>query len=123
MVLLAACGVHAAVRPLLVSQRAVPWADPRRGGSQDVQVAGQCRRAVASDRALRGGRVPLVLLHLETAVGRLPVLTRDDWRGRPAVPSAAVERVWLLRPVRERQRDRAAGRSTPRPPQRPRPLV
>ena len=38
------------------------------------QVAGQHRRAVGGDRPLRRRRAALVLLHLQAAVGRLPVL-------------------------------------------------
>ncbi len=39
LVLLAARRLHAAVRPLLLRDRAVPRADPRRRGAEDVQVA------------------------------------------------------------------------------------
>ncbi len=39
---------------------------------------------------VRRGRVPLVLLHLQAAVGRLSLLRGDDRRGRAAVPQAAV---------------------------------
>ena len=110
LVLLAARGLDAAVRPLLVPQRRLPGADPRRAGPEDVQVARQHDRAVGRDRPLRRRRVPVVLLHLEAALGRLPVLARDDRRGGQAVPAAAVEHVRVLRPVRERERDRAGWR-------------
>ena len=92
---------------LELPQRRLPRSDPRRGRPQDVEVAGQRGRALGRDRHLRRRRVPLVLLHLEVPVGRLPLQPRDDRRGGPPVPAAAVEHVRLLRPVRERERDRA----------------
>ena len=75
--------------------------DPGRAGPQDVEVARQRRRPVGRDRPLRRRRLPLVLLHLQAAVGRLPLLAGDDRRGGPAVPAAALEHVRLLRPLRE----------------------
>ena len=57
-------------------------------------------RAVAGARHLRRGRLPLVLLHLQAAVGRLPLLDGDDRRGCAAVPQAAVVHLLLLRPLR-----------------------
>ena len=53
---------------------------------------------------LRRRRVPLVLLHLQAALGRLSLLGGDDRRGRAAVPQAAVEHVLLLRALRARRR-------------------
>ena len=91
---------------------------PRRpAGQEDVQVAGQHRRAVGGDRPPRRRRVPLVLPHLEAALGRLPVLGRHRRGVRAPVPAAAVEHVRLLRAVRERQRRARAGRAGdgPRP--------
>ncbi len=78
--------------------------DPRRARSQDVQVAGQHGRAQPGHRPLRRRRAALVLLHLEAALGRLPLLDGHDRRGGQAVPAPAVEHVRLLRPVRQRQR-------------------
>ena len=52
----------------------VPRAHPRRRGPEDVQVHGQRRRAVGGHRPPRRRRVPLVLLHLQAALGRLPLL-------------------------------------------------
>ena len=80
-------------------------------------------RAVAGARHLRRGRVPVVLLHLQAAVGRLPLLDEDDRRGRAPVPQAAVVDVLLLRAVRARLRGRA-GRDLRRAGtgRRPRPL-
>jgi isoleucyl-tRNA synthetase len=57
--------------------------------------------------SLRRRRVPVVFLHVEAAVGRLPVLARGGRRGGQAVPASAVEHVRLLRAVRECERDRA----------------
>ena len=62
---------------------------------------------------LRRRRLPLVLLHLQAAVGRLPLLGGDDRRGRAPVPQAAVVDLLLLRALRARRR-RAAGEA-PRP--------
>ncbi len=45
--------------------------------------------AVAGARRVRGGRVPLVLLHRQAAVGRLPLLDGGDRRGGAAVPAAS----------------------------------
>ena len=66
---------------LAVPQRRLPGPDPRRAGAQDVQVARQRDRAVGRDRPLRRRRPALVLLHLQAAVGRLPLLAGDDRRG------------------------------------------
>ena len=108
LVLLAARDLDAAVRPVAVPQRRLPRADPRRRRPQDVQVAGQHRRALGRDQPVRRRRAALVLLHLQAAVGRLPLLAGDDRRGGPAVPAAAVEHVRVLRAVRQRERDRAS---------------
>ena len=79
---------------------------------------------VGRDRPLRRRRAALVLLHLQAALGRLPLLARDDRRGGAPVPAAAVEHLRLLRPLRERQRHRAGtlGRGRPAREQRARPL-
>ena len=73
-----------------IQERGVPGSDPRRGRSEDVQVEGQHRRAVAGARHLWRGRLPLVLLHLQAPLGRLPLLDGRDRRGRAPVPEAAV---------------------------------
>ena len=75
-----------AVSTLLFGQRAVqerrlPRADPRRGRQEDVEVPGQHRRPVGCHRPLRRRRVPLVLLHLQAAVGRLPFSTEAIGEG------------------------------------------
>ncbi len=110
LVLLAAGGRDAARAGGPLPQRRVPGADPRRGGPEDVEVEGQHGRAVAGARHLRRGRVPLVLLHLQAALGRLPLLDGDDRRGRAPVPQAAVVDVLLLRALRARLRGRAGAR-------------
>ena len=76
LVLLAARRLDAALRPRAVRERRLPRAHPRRRGPEDVEVQGQHRRALGGDRPLRRRRVPLVLLHLQAAVGRLPLLDR-----------------------------------------------
>ena len=76
LVLLAARRVDPPVRPGALPQRGLPGPDPRRRGPEDVEVAGQHRRPRRDHRPLRGRRPALVLLHLQGAVGRLPVLDR-----------------------------------------------
>ena len=104
LVLLAAGDLDAAVRPRRRTARPLPRPHRRSRGQEDVEVPRQHRRALGGDRPARRRRVPLVLLHLQAAVGRLPVLGRDGRRVAAPVPAAAVEHVRLLRPVRERQR-------------------
>ena len=108
LVLLAARGLGAAVRPRLLRDLPLPRPDPRPRGPEDVQVEGQRRGALGRARHPRRGRLPLVLLHLEAALGRLPLLARDGRRVGAPVPQAALEHVRVLRPVRERERDRGA---------------
>ena len=96
-----------------VPDRALPRPHRRRRGQEDVEVARQHRRAVGGHRPPRRRRVPLVLPHLQAAVGRLPVLDRDGRRVAAPVPAAAVEHVRLLRPLRERQRRRAGRARAP----------
>ena len=88
------------LRPAVVPQRRLPRPDPRRRGPEDVEVQGQHRRALGRHRALRRRRVPLVLLHVQAAVGRLPLLDGRDRRGRAALPAPAVERLRVLRALR-----------------------
>ena len=92
-------------RPRPLPQRRLPRPAGRRRGAEDVEVEGQRRRAVGGHRPLRRRRLPLVLLHLQAAVGRLPLLGRRGRRVGAPVPAAAVERLRLLRPLRERRRD------------------
>ncbi len=114
LVLLAAGGLDAPLRPLVVPQRGLPRAAARRGGTQDVQVAGQHRGAVVGARPLRRRRLSLVPLHLQATVGRLPLLGRGGRRAGPPVPAPAVEHVSRLRDVRDSQPDRAAAGRAPR---------
>ena len=65
----------------------------------------------------RRGRAALVLLHLEAAVGRLPLLARGGRGVGAPVPEDAVEHVRVLRPLREPHGRRGRGRA-----HRPRPL-
>ncbi len=109
LVLLTARGLDAPVRPFVVPQRRLPRPDPRRGRAQDEQVGRQRGRPLGRDRYVRRRRLPVVLLHVEVPVGRLPLLARNDRRGGAAVHAAAVEHVLLLRAVRERQRGPAGG--------------
>ena len=94
---------------------------PRRRGPEDVEVQGQHRRALGGARPLRRRRAALVLLHLQAAVGRLPLLDGRRRRGRAAVPQAALEHLRLPRPLRERRRGAATRRPRGRA-DRPRPL-
>ena len=104
LVLLAARGLGAAVRAARLQVGGVPRAHPRRAGPQDEQVARQHRGAVGRARRLRGRRVPLVLLHEQAAVGRLPLQRRGGRRGRAPLPQAALEHVRVPGALRERGR-------------------
>ena len=108
LVLLAARGVGAAVRRGVLPDVPLPRPDPRPRGPEDVEVEGQRGRALGRAERARRGRVPLVLLHLEAALGRLPLLARDGRRVGAPVPEAALEHVRVLRAVREPERARAA---------------
>ena len=125
LVLLAAGRLDPAVRPRALRERRLPRPDPRRRGPEDVEVQGQHRRALGGDRPPRRRRVPLVLLHLQAAVGRLPLLARHGRRVRAPVPAAALEHLRLLRPLR-RTRPGAASPAGDEPAagagRRPRPL-
>ena len=108
VVLLADRDLDASVRPVALPQRRLSRADPRRRRTQDVQVPGQHGGALGRDQPVRRRRAALVLLHVQAAVGRLPLLAGDDRRGGPSVPPAAVEHVRVLRSLRQRERDRAS---------------
>ena len=101
LVLLAARGLGAALRRGVISDVPLPRPDPGSGRPEDVEVEGQRRRSVGCAERARGGRIPLVLLHLEAALGRLPLLGRNRRRVGAPVPQAALEHVRVLRPVRE----------------------
>ena len=107
LVLLAAGGVDSAVRSQLLRDVPLPRPDPRPRGPEDVQVEGQRRGALGGPGRPRRGRLPLVLLHLQAALGRLSLLARDGRRVGAPVPQAALEHLRLLRPLRERQRGRS----------------
>ena len=94
--------------------RALPRPDPRRRGPEDVEVEGQRGGALGRDRHPRGGRPALVLLHLEAAVGRLPLLAGGGRRVGAPVPQDALEHLRLLRPLRERERRREGAAASPR---------
>ena len=96
----------------LLQDRALPRPDPRRRGPEDVEVEGQRRGALGRDRRARRGRLALVLLHLEAALGRLPLLARGRGGVGAPVPEDALEHVLVLRPLRERER-RARARASP----------
>ena len=82
-------------------------------GQKMSKSQGQHRRRPGTSRPLRRRRLPLVLLRLQAAVGRLPLQHRRDRRERPPVPAPAVEHVQLPVDVRARARRRG---------DRPRPL-
>src|SRR6202035_3270301 len=111
LVLLTARDLDAAGQGSAVPERGLPRPDPRRGGPEDVEVQGQHGRALGGARHLRRGRLPLVLLHLQAALGRLSLLDRDDRRGRAAVPEAALVDLLLLRALCACRRRAARGRT------------
>ena len=118
LVLLAARGVGAAVRPDQLPQLRLPRPDPRRRGAEDVDQPRQRRRPVAGDRPPRRRRLPLVPAHGPAALGRVPVLHGDRGRVGAPVPAHALEHVFVLRPLRERRGARA-GRDRPAASARP----
>ena len=76
-------------------------------GRKMSKSLGNTVAAVGRHQPVRRRRAALVPVHVQAAVGRLPVLAGDDRRGAEAVPAAAVEHVRVLRAVRERQPARA----------------
>ncbi len=110
LVLLPAGRQHAAVRQGALQGRRLPGPAQRRQQREDVQVQGQRGRALDRPRRLRRRRAALVLLHLQAAVGRLPVLPGGGRRVAAHVPAAAVEHLRLLHAVRERDRRRTSAR-------------
>ena len=117
LVLFAAGGLDAAVRKELVRDLSLPRADPGSRGPEDVEVEGQRGGAVGRAEHPRRGRLPLVLLHLEAALGRVPLLAGYGGRVGAPVPQAALEHRRVLHPLRERQRTGGRRRA-----HRPRPL-
>ena len=115
VVLLAARDLDAAVRPAAVPQRRLPRPDPGRRGPEDVEVQGQHRRALGRHRPLRRRRVPLVLLHVQAAVGRLPLLrwTRSARASACSCGSCGAPTRSSARTRRGRSRD--GGDDRPRP--------
>ena len=111
LVLLPDRDLDAAVRQGAVPHGALPRPHRRPAGQEDVEVAGQHRRALGRHPPARRRRLPLVLPDLQAAVGRLPVLDGDGRRVRAPVPAPALEHVRLLRPLRERQRRAGDGRA------------
>ena len=85
-----------------------------RDGRKMSQVARQHRRRVRGDGSAGRRRAPLVPAHRRLAVVTSPGEHGDVRRRRPAVPVAAVERVRVLRHVRERERVRPVRRRRPR---------
>ena len=104
LVLLAARGQHAGVRPHAVPQRRLPRAHRRPGRPEDVEVAGQRHRPVAGARRraapTRCAGTFLVGLAVDAAsASRSKASTR-----RPASSCHAVEHLLVLRHLREPRR-------------------
>ena len=97
---------RAPVRRHDLPDRGVPRAHRRSGRAQDVEVARQHRGRVRGDGPAGCGRAPLVPAHGRLALVVAPGQHGDVRRRRPAVPASAVERVRVLRHVRERERVR-----------------
>ena len=113
LVLLAAGHQRAALRSLALRDRRLPRPHPRR------RRARRCRSPRATSSRPRdvidrfgADAVPLVLLHRQEPVGRLPLQRRDDRRVDPALPAPAVEHLRLPLDLRARARGRARPSST-----------
>ena len=91
----------------VVPQRRVPRAHRRRRRPQDVEVPRQHVRPVGGARPPGRGRPALVHAHERLAVGVAPDRPRDARRRGAPVPAAAVERLRVLRHLRERRRVRS----------------
>ena len=104
---------RAALRLHGLPDRGVPGSPRRPGRAQDVEVARQHRRRVRGDGSAGRRRAPLVPAHRRLAVVTAPGEHGDVRRRRPPVPVAAVERVRVLRHVRERERVRPVRRRRP----------
>ena len=89
LVLLAARGQHARVRPRAVPQRRVPRATRRQGRPEDVEVARQRHRPVDDPRHPRRRRAALVLLLRGLAVDEPP---RRRARGSTSRPAGSCSR-------------------------------
>ncbi len=103
LVLLAARGLGAGLRPRELPQLRRPRPDPRPGGPEDVEEPRKRGRSLGGDRPPRRGRLPLVLLHGPAALGRLPLLGRHGGRVGAPVHAHALEHVRVLGAVRERR--------------------
>ncbi len=102
LVLLAHGRRHARLRPLLVRERALPRAAPRRGRPQDEQAPRQRPGADPAHGQARRRRAALVHGGGRPAVGG-PARRRRGARGdRPQGPADVLEHRVVLRPVRER---------------------
>ena len=88
VVLLAAGGEHAGVRPHAVPQRGVPRADRRRRRAEDVEVEGQRHRPVVDPRHAGRRRAPLEPLLRRVTVDARGACPRRASTSRPAGSSS-----------------------------------
>ena len=110
LVLLAARGQHAGVRPDALPERRVPGAHRRPRRAEDVEVARQHDRPVVGAPDPGCGSAALVHVLVGIAVDPEARLRRRHRRGDPPVPAHAVERLLVLRDVREPRRVGPGGR-------------
>ena len=103
LVLLAARGQHARVRPQSLPQRRLPGPGRRQGRPEDVEDEGQRHRPVDGARHARCRRVALELLLRRLTVDPAPRVGRGD-RRVGALPGDAVEHLLVLRHLREPRR-------------------
>ena len=102
---------HAAGRPIRIrSATASCWADARRRRPEDVQEQAELPRAARDLRPLRGRCPALVLLRQPAAVDLDPLQRAGDQGEHPRVPAAALERLQLLRDLRQHRRLRSGRR-------------
>ena len=98
--------------------RRLPRPHRRRGRQEDVEEPRQHARSLGGARSPGRGCAPLVPAHDRIAVVVEAHRSRDPRRGRSPLPAHALERVLVLRDVRERRGIRCRERA-PAPAERP----
>ena len=104
LVLLAARGQHARLRPGAVPRRRLPRAAARPRRPEDVEEPGQRRRSVVGPHDPRRRRPALELRVRELTVDAQAGVAREHRRDHQPLPAHALEHLRLLRHVRQPRR-------------------